>query len=359
MKISEFKSFLTEVFHYNVRQFELGKSLNTYIVPMGIGDPGVGKTAACMQAAFELEVSYHQAIIAQYDAGELAGLTFPQDVVYEMPDGTERIEKRGTRLRPDYLPDPMTEEGQVGFFNLDELPQAYLANQNIVSQMVNQWRVGPHEISPCITIVATGNKPENKAGTTPMPMHLRDRLTFIPVDPDPVETLAYFHQTGVHIDVCSYLSKNPSQSHVFTVGANANPTSRSWAKAGAILELNLSNRIRTEALMGTIGDGETTAFEQWLRHKDRMPDPHEVCRDPDNAPVFGNEDADVLYLLLNNLVAIATIKNLGGMTHYLDRLPNQEFIALWSTAMLDRHPELNETAEMVKYKMTSVTKVMI
>src|SRR5262245_6466780 len=121
MKISDAKTLLTEIFLYNMRQMEAGKSHKSYVVPIFIGDPGVGKTAIPNQVAEELGVKCHTTIIAQYDAGEMAGLAFPQDVEYDFGDGNIVTEKRMMRLRPNYLPDPYLEEGKVGVWNFDEL----------------------------------------------------------------------------------------------------------------------------------------------------------------------------------------------------------------------------------------------
>jgi hypothetical protein len=78
-------------------------------------------------------------------------------------------------------------------------------------------------------------------------------------------------------------------------------------------------------LAGYIGEGEATQFESWLRVADRMPDPKEVIRLPDQAPLFGSKDADVLILLLANIAHLSDRQNIGNIIKYINRLPNQEF----------------------------------
>lgn len=369
MRINEAKSLLAEIVRFNLTEYENGKNTSAYLLPMFIGDPGVGKTAIPVQVAEEAEIPYFQTIVAQFDPGELAGLPFigetliPTGKVFKDKDGIEqeevRSESRMIRLRPSYLPDINNPTQRIGVYNLDEMPQAMLAGQNVMSQLVNEWRIGEHLLSRGITICATGNKPENKAGTTTMPTHLRDRLMFIEVEPHIDDTLPFFAKRNVNPRIRSYLRQHSQKLHKFTVGANANPTPRSWEKSSAILSLDLAKTVRTEALAGQLGSGEATEFETWLRVEDRMPDPDKVISDPAHAPVFGNADADILYLLLASLADKATAQNVGAILTYIDRLPNKEFVGYFAQDAFGRDESLLQVKEVTKWKMTSGAKLAL
>lgn len=363
MKISDAKTFLSTIIDYNIEQHLAGKSHRQFVVPYFVGDPGLGKTAIPQQVAAEHDLPYHQTIVAQYDAGEMAGFGIPTDVTFEEEDEDGRIsrytEKRVIRARPDYLPDPRSENGVVGVWNLDELPQAFLANQNLCSQIVNQYRLGEHLISNGITIVATGNKAENKSGTTTMPMHLRDRLTFINIEADHGDFMDYANKVGIHRWVRAYINANPAYLHKFEVGVNAFPSPRSWERTSELLKMNHSSHILTEALMGQIGDGMASQFLAWVKVEDKMPKVLDIIKDPMNAPVFGDRDADILYMLVANLVEATTVKNIGSVTQYLRRFQNKEWQAMWVKDVQTRHPEVIETKEMVDFKMTEITKIIV
>lgn len=355
MKISEAKILLASVMRYNIEQYEKGECHNTYVVPFFEGDPGVGKTAIPNQVAAEYEVDYFQTIVAQYDAGEMAGLPYKGEVVVGQDDkGNPIKEDRMIRLRPDYLP-----TAQFGIYNLDELPQAFLANQNICSQIVNEWRVGEHSISPGITICCTGNKPENKAGTTSMPSHLKDRLMFIPVDADLDDFLLYAAQRGIDPRIRAYLRQNPVNfAPKFDPGVKAQATPRSWEKASAVLSMRMPKHIRTQALGGTIGEGQAVNFEAYLRVEDKMPKLEDILKDPDGAPVFTNKQADILYMLLANLADIAKDENIEPILKYIKRLPNQEFAAYWASDAFAKSPKLLQNKHVTKWKMTDAAKLL-
>jgi len=359
MKISDAKTLLTTIVRYNIDQFLATRSHKLFIIPCFLGDPGVGKTAIPNQVAQEQEIPFHQTIVAQYDAGEMGGFGLPTDVIFEEEDGTQYTEKRVIRARPDYLPDPRTPEGVVALWNLDELPQAFLANQNLVSQIVNEYRLGEHQISHGITICCTGNKPENKAGTTTMPMHLRDRLMFVTIEADHHDFLAYANKIGIHPWVRAYIAKNPAYLHKFEVGANASPSPRSWERTSELLRMELPSHILTECLYGQIGEGMASQFLAWTKVHDRMPGVDDVIKDPMNVPVFESRDADILYMLIANLVEVSDKKNLGQVLKYLNRLPNKEFVAMWAKDVQVRHPEINDTKEMTDFKLSVLTKILI
>jgi hypothetical protein len=358
MKISDAKTLLKSILHYNIEKHLAGASHKMFIIPMFEGDPGVGKTAIPNQVAEEEEVPYFQTIIAQYDAGELGGFGIPTDVIFENEDGSRFTEKRVIRARPDYLPDPRSPDGVVGIYNLDELPQAFLANQNICSQLVNEYRIGEHPISHGMTICCTGNRPENKAGTTTMPMHLKDRLMFIMIEADHDDFIDYSNKVGMHRWVRAFIGKNPAYLHKFEVGVRAFPSPRSWHRVSELLYMNHAPHILTECLYGQIGEGMASQFLAWVKVEDRMPNAFDILKTPDAVPVFENRDADILYMLIANLVDVSTEKNIEPIIRYLKRLPNQEFVAMWSKDALNRHPELNKNKHMTNFKLTNLTKVL-
>jgi MoxR-like ATPase len=390
MKISEAQTYLASVVKYNLEMMEKGRGHSNFVVPMFIGDPGVGKTAICRQVARNYGLPYYQTILAQFDAGELAGLPFKATVNVQADeffasekdalafaaehrkanpnvqsstheeDGKKVIqftlnydEDRMVRLRPNYLPD-----APLGLWNLDELPQAFLANQNIASQIVNEYRVGEHTISPGVTICCTGNKPENKAGTTTMPSHLKDRLNFIPLEANLEEWMQYAVHHDLDTRVRAFLRQNPSALHKFEPGQQANPTPRSWEKTSAIMSMNLPRNIRREALSGQIGEATATTFEAWLRVEDKMPKIEDILTNPEKAPTFGNKEADVLYLLLANLASIADDKNIEAILKYINRLPNQEFTSYWAKDTFTRNPKLFDNKHVSKWKFETAVNLL-
>lgn len=369
MKFSEARETLTKIVEHNILAAERSSSINDFIVPFFIGDPGVGKTDIPRSVARDIDIPYQQTIVAQYDAGEMAGLPFTERSEFPLLDeatGRPMLDAEGkpiiktqtrmVRLRPSYLP-----EMPVGIFNLDELPQAFLANQNICSQIVNEWRVGEHKIARGVTICATGNKPSNKAGTTTIPTHLRDRLTYIVIEPDTKEFLTYAAQVGADFRMRAYLAQNEGKLHKFDPTADANPTPRSWMKLSSMLSMDLPTNLRSEMMLGQIGP-LAVEFEQWLRVEDRLPKIEDIIahpKDENKAPVFGNRDADVAYLILTALSDKADKKNIGAILQYIERLPNQEFAMYFAQSAFSRDKSLLGVKDVTMWKLKHGSKLVL
>lgn len=362
MKINDAKKLITATFSYNLSQWK-GKStdINKFVCPTLLGDPGVGKTTLIRQVAKELDVPISVSIFAQMDAGELGGFGIPKMAPLVDGSGNTVLDEDGkpymvdvvVRARPDHLP-----TFDYGFFVLDEIPQAVLMNQNVASQLVNEYHIGKHGISHGITICCTGNKPENKAGTTPMPSHLVDRLCLITIDVDYGDWLLYAQSRQFDPMIRAYLEQNQADLHRFEPGAKACPTPRSWEKANAFLSMNLPEHILSETLAGTIGAGVAPKFIGWCKVRDKLPKLQDILAHPNDAPVFGNREADINYLLLANLADIADEQNIEPMLQYIRRMPNQEFAIYWARDMLNQHPEIGENKHFTKWNMTQGVKLL-
>lgn len=347
LRISEAKALMEQIVAFNIQQATSKKGHSTFIVPFFRSPPGLGKTSMIRQTASGLSVSYRQCILAQYDAGELAGLVmFNED------------KSRAIRLRPDYLPDEKR-DGPCGIFNLDELPQAFLANLNIAAQLTNEWCIGEHKVPLGWTICCTGNRAEDKAGTVSLPAHLKDRLMFIDLDVNNDDWLEYSAQNGIDARVRAYIRQNPGKLMEFKPGTDANPTPRSWEKVSAILTMDLTKVTRSNAVMGQIGEGHAQNFLAWLAVEDKLPNVLEVIENPETAPIFGDgKEMSITYLLLCSLADHANKSNIKKILTYLGRLKHQELSIFCMHDAIKRDPSLAETEAVRNWKMTVVSGLL-
>lgn len=353
MNFEDAVEVVNRIVAYNIDQFEANvkagkRRTSDLIIPFLVGEPGVGKTAIPNKSAADLELPYSQAIVAQYDAGEMAGIPYITKRTIADPSatasgkvGTEIQEEVLVRARPDYLP-----TDTFGIFNLDELPQAFLANQNVVSQLVNEYRVGRHEISQALSIVATGNNPKDKAGTTTMPTHLRDRLMFITIVPDHECWLKYAAQKNLHPVVRAYIHNHHQKLHDFDPTREANPTPRSWEKVSSIAKMDFEPRLRRKLFAGQIGDGYATEFEAYFRHYDSMPDINAIIAKPRQGPIYGADQVSLQYIVLATLASRANEKNINNIMTYVERLgekKQEDLMAFFAQDCFMQHPDLAET----------------
>ena len=126
MRMKSIITILKTVLQFNMQQKLAGVDVGTLLNPQLVGDPGIGKTAAPQQVAKMLGWNFRSVIVAQYDAGEMAGMPY----LGEDEDGNPVYK----RARPDWLP---TDEDGPTLLLLDEVSQAPMANLNILAQLAN------------------------------------------------------------------------------------------------------------------------------------------------------------------------------------------------------------------------------
>jgi len=352
MKISEAIKLMKEIVGYNMEVAIQGKDHGQFVVPYFEGEPGVGKTAIAAQVCREMDIWHNNIIVAQYDPGILSGL--------DIPDKDENGKMYMKKIRPAYLPNPEIKEQNTGIMCLDELAQGFLMHQNIMAQLVNEWRINRHLIPLGITICATGNSAKHKAGTTPMPAHLKDRLSTFKIENDTEEWLNNFAiPNGLDFRVRSYIREFPGKLQMFDPKADTCPTCRSWDKVSTWMKMGLTGKIRTEAIQATIGNDIGTEFETWLRYEERLPKAEDILKSPLTAPVFDKpKDISLNYLILANLADRANEKNIEPMSKYVTRIPQAELLAWWLKDTLGQHSNLKKNKVITDLKMKHVAKLV-
>jgi hypothetical protein len=141
-----------------------------------------------------------------------------------------------------------------GVLFLDELPQAGLANLNIAATLVREHRIGEHRLPPTWMVTCAGNYQHNRAGTTTMPSHVRNRLLHLDISADANAWAKWASARGVNPMVIAYNRYRAQEfHHKFSATDNAYPTPRSWTASHQVLRLDLPEALERECTGGMIG----------------------------------------------------------------------------------------------------------
>jgi len=272
--------------------------------------PGVGKTSIVGQATEEIDFNLDCIALASYDAGEIAG--FPM---------LDKENKIYNRAKPFWL---RNNEDKPTVLFFDEVHNAPTANINVVSMLINERRLGEHELADNVTIICAGNRMEDRAGTNPLPSQFKDRLTTISVEPDLESFLLYANSKGIHHYILGFLRNLPQNLAKFDPAAKSCPTPRSWMRVNTILNMKLPYTLQCEAIKGQVGEAAQADFLAYLRVADKMENPSEILSGSNtNIP----EDSCVLYALCAALATLVTSSTARNFVKYLSSLPNKEFAA--------------------------------
>jgi len=313
LRMSEAKGIAKAVIRQNIELLSDGVDFGELNVPYFAGEPGIGKTTVMRQICKELDIGFENVILAQYDLGDLGGLPYLADV--KSKKGKPTGEKTYLRARPFFMPT----KGK-GVLFLDEVTQAFMANQNIAAQLTNEGRIGEHILPKGWTVALASNEATNRAGTNPMPSHLKDRLCWLPCGAYYKDVIELFHRKRIDERLPAYLRWRPDFLSKFDPDEDVCPSPRSWEKVAAHLKnpYFVSEEMRRRAVIGTVGQAAAADFSAFLQVWTRMPDPELVFTDPKKAPI--PRDEDVKYALCAALSARTTEKNAKAITIYAERL---------------------------------------
>lgn len=301
------------------------------IIPYLEGKPGIGKTAIINKVGKDLGMVVEVVRLSEYEPSEMAGWCLPED-----------DKSRMIRIAPDWIPDGSTPT--IVFF--DEMPQGNVMVQNVAAQAVNERRVGPHHLPDNAIIVCAGNPHTDRAGTNRMPTHLADRLTFIDVEANVEDTVAYFLDNDIDTRICGYLKFRPDMLSVFDRDAKACPSPRSWERVNSWMRTELPSALKQIAIKGQIGEAASVDFTAYLKLTAAVPDIDDLIANPTDeskAPTkFTGEQTGILYAIAAALIPRMNAKTAKNIVTYVRRLPRQEIAAFVMADSIRRDKTLTQ-----------------
>jgi hypothetical protein len=340
MNIPNFARVLGAIIRQNVAIAREGGSPRDYLVPMAWGDPGLGKTEIVERVAADLGDLGRDPLAERGDEGGWQ-VVYADLQTRDPADlgGLPWIENgRAIRCRPDWLP-----TAGRGLLFLDELPAAGLANMNIAASLIRDHRIGEHVLPPGWVLVCAGNHPHNRAGTTTMPSHVRNRLVHLTIDADVNAWASWAARAGIAPMLIAYNRYRTSEyHHRFSATENAYPSPRSWAMADRVLQLPLPEDLQRECVAGAVGGPASADFTGFQRVFASLPDIDAILLNPESGPL--PQDAMTSYALMGALAHRATPRNFEAVIRYLDRLPEQEFSVVCVLDATARDAQLTLTA---------------
>ena len=337
MKISQAIQITTDAVQAQLDALATGKwRAADMIIPYWEGAPGLGKTEGNALVARRLGLDIITLIGSQYDPAELAGWALPVE-------GTDEMK----RSKPDWWPDGSTPTLIV----LDELPQSTTAVQNIFAQLTNERRIGKRQLPDNVALTAAGNRLSDKAGTSAIPTHLRDRLMFLPVEADLEDVVAYLQRNHGDERVCGYLRARPEYLHKFDRDQTACPSPRSWDRVSTILrKFKVDPLCMSYAIAGQVGQEASADFQVYLKVTSQMPDIDGIINAPGRAEIPSN--LSILHAVCAALSKRMTDVNAGNIITYMKRLPQQEFSAFIMKDAINRDPELKKSNAVRQWVLT-------
>jgi hypothetical protein len=214
-----------------------------------------------------------------------------------------------------------------GIICLEELPQCPPLVQAAAMQLTLDRRVGDYVLPDGATIVACGNRQEDRAGAHRLLTPLISRLIHLELDVRPEDWTDWALENGVHASVVSLIQYKPGLLHQFDPAKNEPfPSPRTWHYASDALRC-LPEDLRLPVLTGCVGKGAAAELVGFMEIEEGMKKKYPIERilaDPAGAPVPPLSEGAILWALGGALAERARAKDKqtvhAAMT-YAMRLP--------------------------------------
>ena len=336
MRISAIKNAIQGMLIHNFKTVQGGRK-DQLVIPYVEGGVGQGKTT-CIQSLVndqlilktvkqlfdfkEDKLGFINFGLPQFDPSELAGWLVPSK------DGETM-----SRLRPNFMP-----IDGCGIIFVDEVAQATLMSHNIFGQLVDERRLGDHYLPDGWMVVGAGNRLSDRAGSNKLPSQLRDRFTYLDLEINLDDLLDYYASNGVDHRINSWLKFDDQHLYNFDVSANSNATPRSIERASVLLSLGFDSMTMRGVLDGQIGSIASASLMAHIKLHDKLPDFDKIVNDPSGTEV--PEDRGVLYALCGSLAFKMNMTNCASILTYIQRIPEQEFMAFMLKDAVTRNKTL-------------------
>nr|WP_319493165.1 MoxR family ATPase [uncultured Desulfobacter sp.] len=290
------------------------------------GPPGIGKSQVVRQTAAGLDLKLIDIRAVLLDPVDLRGIP--------------RISQDGRShwCAPAFLP---TEGSGVLF--LDELNAAPPLVQAACYQLVLDRKLGEYRLPDNWSVVAAGNREQDRAVSHRMPSALANRFVHIDFEVDADQWLEWAQQSGISRQVRAFIRFRPSLLHDFDpkreTRAFASP--RSWEFVSRLLESNPDPEMINELVAGAVGKGAAAEFTGFMALWHQLPSPSDIMSDPDGISVPDNPA--VLFALSEMMGAAMTIDNISLVMSWARRLP-PEFSVLLMREAVRKTPRIVETS---------------
>jgi MoxR-like ATPase len=270
------------------------------------GPPGIGKSQVVGQVARELGLEVKDVRVVLLDPVDLRGLPHIND------------DKRADWSIPAFLP----QEGK-GVLFLDELNAAPPLVQAACYQLVLDRRLGDYELPDGWSIVAAGNRENDRAVTYRMPSALANRFIHFDFDVNVEDWLLWAMTGKMPPELISFIRFRPGLLHDFDPSRNekAFPTPRSWEFVARILRAVKPTYLEHHLIAGAVGEGAAAELAGYLKVWRELPESRILLEEPHRVEV--PKDPATLFATCEMLAQEASERTIDAILTFANRLPSE------------------------------------
>jgi len=268
------------------------------------GAPGIGKSSIVKQIAETKDLMFLDLRLSLLDPTDLKGIPF-----------FDAETREGVWAKPSFLPsDPESK----GILFLDEINTAPPAVQASAYQLILDRKVGEYELPKGWSIVAAGNRENDRGVIYKMPPPLANRFVHFEMEVDFDDWKAWAYGVGIDASIIAYLAYDKSMLFTFDPTSNekAFATPRSWEYVDSIVKSGIESDLILDSISGAVGREAAVGYSSFKKVMRQLPDLNTIL--DGTLTTLEEEDPKVQMALAVGLVnALRDAPNDDAITHVL------------------------------------------
>jgi hypothetical protein len=287
------------------------------------GSPGVGKSAIVAEYARSIGSEFIDARLAYYAPQDVQG--FPYLHTGEEGEKTMKFSK------PAFWPKTATP-----VIALEEFNCATRAVQNVALQLLNDNRVGEHELPKDAFVCLLGNRAQDRVNIEKLSAAVVNRIVNIVIKLDLNDWTKWAQKNGIDPLNIAFIQFRPDLLSNFDGakwdGVSNFASPRTWEKASHIVKNSTDRHVRHALLDGTLGEGAAAEFLGFLAVYEKLPNLDGVLLDPTGSVV--PDEPAAIYATCAGLAKKVQPKTMGAFITYVDRMSKEFAVFAVKTAVV-------------------------
>jgi len=224
------------------------------------GAPGIGKSSIVKQIAEQKELEFLDLRLSLLDPTDLKGIPF-----------FNAETKEGVWAKPSFLP---SDPDSKGILFLDEINTAPPAVQASAYQLILDRKVGEYELPKGWSIIAAGNRENDRGVVYKMPPPLANRFVHFEMEVDFDDWKAWAYGAGIESAIIGYLAYDKSMLFTFDPTSNekAFATPRSWEYVDSIVKSGIDTELILDSISGAVGREAAVGYSSFKKVMKQLPD---------------------------------------------------------------------------------------
>jgi hypothetical protein len=224
------------------------------------GAPGIGKSSIVKQIAQEKELEFLDLRLSLLDPTDLKGIPF-----------FDAEHQEGVWAKPSFLPKG---KDSKGILFLDEINTAPPAVQASAYQLILDRRVGEYELPEGWSIIAAGNRENDRGVVYKMPPPLANRFVHFEMEVNFDDWKAWAYKAGIEASIIAYLAYDKSMLFTFDPQTNEKSfaTPRSWEYVDNIVKSGIGNNLILDSISGAVGREAAIGYVSFKKVMQDLPD---------------------------------------------------------------------------------------